>query len=163
MDKGAHYYRCDFQVHTPRDKSWSGPDCVSDVERNAYAQKLVQACREKGIQSVAITDHHDMTFVPFIRKAASQETKDDGTELDEKDRLVVFPGMELTIGVPCQAILIFDADFPDDMFSLAINALAITQTASTESKVSEVVQLSGIQNFNDLRTELDKHAYLKGK
>lgn len=23
MDKGAHFYNCDFQVHTPRDREWS--------------------------------------------------------------------------------------------------------------------------------------------
>jgi len=23
MDKGAHFYRCDFQVHTPRDRQWT--------------------------------------------------------------------------------------------------------------------------------------------
>lgn len=163
MDKGAHYYRCDFQVHTPRDKSWTGSTCVTDDERNAYAQKLVQACREKGVQSIAITDHHDMTFVPFIRKAALEESDDDGVDFAINDRLIVFPGMELTIGVPCQAILIFDADFPEDMFSLAMTALAITQTDKGKSKTGEVVQLSGIQNINDLCTELDKHTYLRGK
>lgn len=24
MDKGAHFHRCDFQVHTPRDINWKG-------------------------------------------------------------------------------------------------------------------------------------------
>ena len=24
MDKGAHFYRCDFQIHSPRDRSWTG-------------------------------------------------------------------------------------------------------------------------------------------
>jgi chromosome segregation protein len=24
MDKGAHFYRCDFQVHSPRDRNWTG-------------------------------------------------------------------------------------------------------------------------------------------
>ena len=24
MDKGAHFYRCDFQVHSPRDRAWTG-------------------------------------------------------------------------------------------------------------------------------------------
>ena len=24
MDKGAHFYNCDFQVHTPRDLNWTG-------------------------------------------------------------------------------------------------------------------------------------------
>ena len=112
-DQGAHLYRCDFQVHTPRDRCWSGPDSVSDVERRAYAASLVEACRERGLQAIAMTDHHDMDFIPWERRATAEETDEDGTPLAENDRLVVFPGMELTLGVPCQALLLFDAEFPD--------------------------------------------------
>ncbi len=57
MDKGALFYRCDFQVHTPRDLRWTGFNATTDEERAAYA-KLVAACRERGIQAIVITDHH---------------------------------------------------------------------------------------------------------
>lgn len=60
MDKGAHFYRCDFQVHTPRDLRWSGPDRVSDDERRDYAASLIRACRDRGIHAIAVTDHHDI-------------------------------------------------------------------------------------------------------
>lgn len=74
MDKGAHYYRCDLQVHTPRDLNWTGKECVSLEDRRAYAESLVQACRDRKIQAIAITDHHDMAFAGLARKAAQEET-----------------------------------------------------------------------------------------
>ena len=122
MDKGAHFYRCDLQVHTPRDSQWIGGDYVSEGERRAYATQLVLECRKLGLQAIAITDHHDMAFVRYVRAAAEEETDQEGEALPPEKRLVVFPGMELTLGVPCQALLIFDAAFPNDLFSLAMTA-----------------------------------------
>ena len=66
MDKGAHFYKCDFQVHTPRDINWYGASAVSKEERIAYSESLVLACRLKGIHAIAVTDHHDFTFFPYI-------------------------------------------------------------------------------------------------
>jgi len=163
MDKGAHFYRCDFQVHTPRDLRWAGPDAVSDEERLTYGRRFVDACREKGLQAVAITDHHCMAFLPFIRRAAEEELAADGSPLPEEQRLIVFPGMELTLGVPCQAIVVFDADFPNDMFALAMTALTITQTPPDTSKVSDVVRLDHIISLKQLKDELDKHAFLRDR
>src|SRR4051794_36631749 len=116
MDKGAHFHRCDFQVHTPRDPQWNGDEAVTDTERQAYAAAFLAACRDKGLRGVAITDHHDMAFVPYIREAAKKERDESGQLLPARDRIVVFPGMELTLAVPCQALLIFDAEFPGDLF-----------------------------------------------
>jgi len=45
---GAHFYKCDLQVPTPRDARWSGGDAVTEVERKAYAEELILACRQKG-------------------------------------------------------------------------------------------------------------------
>ena len=163
MDRGAHFHRCDFQVHTPRDLHWTGAAAVNDDERLAYGRRLVVACREKGLQAIAITDHHCMTFLPFIRRAAEEEQAADGSELAEEHRLIVFPGMELTLGVPCQAIIVFDANFPNDMFSLAVNALAITQIAAEHSKVRDVVRLGAITTFSELKSKLDAHEYLRGR
>ena len=44
---GTKWYKCDFQVHTPRDLRWSGNNAVTDEERAAYAQELITACRQK--------------------------------------------------------------------------------------------------------------------
>lgn len=163
MDKGAHFFQCDFQVHTPRDQRWSGPDVVTDDARNAYAVELVAACRERGIQAIAITDHHCTAFLPFIRQAAAEETAQDGTELDAQQKLIVFPGMELTLGVPCQALIIFDADFPDEFLPQAQIALKIAQTDAGQAKVCDVQRLEHIQSLRALKEELDEHSFLKGR
>lgn len=106
MDKGAHFHRCDFQVHSPRDPNWVGPRPTSDEERKAYAEKFIKACREKGLIAVAITDHHDLTFFRYIKAAAENEVDNLGNAIQESDKIAIFPGMELTLGVPCQALLI---------------------------------------------------------
>jgi len=72
-DKGAHFYKCDFQVHTPRDAGWKGADAVTDAERKAYAEELILACRQKCLGAIAITDHHDFAFSPYVKQAALTE------------------------------------------------------------------------------------------
>src|ERR1017187_5459961 len=95
VDKGAKFRKCDFQVHTPRDAQWSGADAVSDAERKLYAEELIKACRTKGIGSIAVTDHHDFTFSPFVKKAALDELDGAGKPIAIEDRIVVFPGIEI--------------------------------------------------------------------
>lgn len=163
MDRGAHFRRTDLQVHSPRDRRWAGADCVSEAERQAYSSELVSACRAKGLDAIAITDHHDLLFVRYVRDAAAQERDAHGDLLPESERLTVFPGMELTLAVPCQAIVIFDADFPTDLFSLVLTALAITPAADNEAKTAQTERLDHIRSLEDIHAELDKHAYLKGR
>jgi chromosome segregation protein len=163
MDRGAHFHKCDLQVHTPRDINWNGGNRVSDDDRREYATSLVQSCRDRGLQSIAITDHHDMAFVPYVRRAAADETNEQGNPLPKEQRLVVFPGMELTLGVPCQALLIFDADFPDDLFSLAMTALALTPNPAGDSKTAAIQRLHSIQSMRQLKAEIDKHTYLQDR
>ncbi|WP_420114731.1 hypothetical protein, partial [Pseudactinotalea sp.] len=96
-DRGAHFYRSDFQVHTPRDAQWKGKRATADADRVTYAQSFVAACRRIGLNAVAITDHHDLLFAPLIRKAAENETNEQGQPLSTEQRLTVFPGVELTL------------------------------------------------------------------
>ena len=160
MDKGAHFYRCDLQVHTPRDQRWSGTHYVSDNDRSEYAARFIQACREKGLDAVAITDHHDLAFVKYIRAAAREEL-DDGKAVPVNKQIVVFPGIELTLNVPCQGFLIFDAEFPEDLFSLALTALAITPRVASEPTTADVSRLEQITTLGELRDELDNHLFLR--
>lgn len=155
MDPGAHFHKCDFQVHTPRDTNWTGGDAVTDEERREFAQGLVAACRERGLQAVAITDHHDIVFCGFIREAAWGETDGRGRPLPPEDRLVVFPGIELTLGIPCQALLIFDADLPGEFLPLALSVLGITPAVDSASKHAPVKKLD-IMSFEDLYAALNK-------
>jgi hypothetical protein len=66
LDRGAHFYRTDLQVHSPRDRGWAGDACVTDQERKQYAASLIRACRQKGLQAIAITDHHDLLEQPHV-------------------------------------------------------------------------------------------------
>lgn len=93
MDNGTHFFKCDFQVHTPRDLSWVGAEAVTDAERRLYAQEFVLACRQKAVRAIAITDHHDFAFFKYIRDAALGETDEGGAPLGKEERLVVFPGL----------------------------------------------------------------------
>jgi chromosome segregation protein len=163
MDKGAHFHQCDFQVHSPRDRQWSGATPGTPSERRDFAKAFIAACRSRGLSAVAITDHHDMAFVHIIREAASEEVGAQGQQVAESERIAVFPAMELTLGLPCQAIVIFDADFPEDLFNLALTALAITAAPESEQRTAPVERLSHITTLQKLHEELDKHTYLRGR
>lgn len=78
MDKGAHFYKTDLQIHSPRDDKWVGDGItkwpkgkpVSLKERSLFARGFIKKCRELGIQAVGITDHHDVCFVKYLQLAA---------------------------------------------------------------------------------------------
>ena len=166
MDKGAHFFNCDFQVHTPRDNQWHGLEAVTDEERNKYADEFVKACREKKINAVAITDHHDLVFYKYIKEAAKRETDDNGNIIEDGNQLVVFPGMELTLSTPpCQAILLLDPSLTEDDFNNVLAKLSIEKVGENVSKLGAVVRIndSAINNLNDLCKKLDDLPSLKNK
>lgn len=47
MDKGSHFHKSDFQVHTPVDPQWSGNKPQNETEWKVFGSKLIQACRDK--------------------------------------------------------------------------------------------------------------------
>ncbi|NNU63047.1 TrlF family AAA-like ATPase [Ochrobactrum soli] len=163
MDKGAHYHRCDFQVHTPRDLQWTGADRVTEADRMAYATMLIEACRAKGLNAIAITDHHDMAFIPFVKRAALAETDANGAPLSPEQRLIVFPGVELTLAVPCQAILVLDADFEENRFGAVLTALAINPASDDDAKTAQTERLENIQSLKALKEKLDEHSWLRDR
>jgi chromosome segregation protein len=163
VDSGAHFHKSDLQTHSPRDPSWSGTKPTTDDDRRAYAQQFVAACRAKGLDAVAVTDHHDLAFVDYIRDAAAAETDDGGNVLPEQRRLVVFPGVELSLGVPCQALLILYADFPSDRLPGVLAALSIDATDPKAASHQAPQQLSHVQDFKSLYDLLDRNAWLKGR
>ena len=138
-----------------------GQHHVSDEHRREYATRLIEACRVKGLDAVAITDHHDLAFVNYVREAAKTEHDQDGSSLPSVQRIVVFPGIELTLNVPCQALLIFDAELPDDLFALVLHALAIDQNELSEPTTAPVYRLEHITTLEELRVELNKHQFLR--
>jgi type III restriction enzyme len=155
MDAGDHFFRCDFQVHTPRDINWQGAGVATEDDRRQFVREFVDACRGKELEAVAITDHHDLVFFKYIREAARNETDESGKPLHATNRLVVFPGMELTLGIPCQALLLFDAELAVEFLPLALTALGITPSDSSTEKHAKVTKLD-IMSFEDLYEALNK-------
>lgn len=161
MDQGAHFRRCDLQVHTPRDHAWVGDNPVTHGDRQSYAREFIAACRARGLDAVAITDHHDVAFVPLIREAAQGEQVN-GNPVPPEKRIVVFPGIELTLGLPCQALLLFDPEVGDDDLHRALAALGIT-AAPLESPKANPVHRLPIDDLNEVYRRLSEHASLRDR
>jgi type III restriction enzyme len=144
VDRGARFYKCDFQVHTPRDSGWAGEfsEITSEADRKVYAKAFVAACRRKGLNGVAITDHHDLCLFPFVREAAAAEVKPDGTAYLPHEKLVVFPGIELTLSEPsCQALVLFDPKLSDAALQQVWGALGVAPFPQDAPKIAEVRRL----------------------
>lgn len=182
MDKGAHFFNCDFQVHTPRDLNWTGekygvtPDEVTSLteeqkdeilqERFRFANEYLAKASESGLNAIAITDHHDVTFAKIIRKVAQDRNKEFIETLQYDKCITVFPGMELTLSNPaCQCLIIFDADFPDNDLDSVVNFLGLNPNNEYEKSHAQVCRISEEinQNLDKLQKRLDELGYCKGK
>lgn len=164
MDKGAHFYRCDFEVHTPRDINWHGQSAVLPEERKNYSESLIRACREKGINAIAITDHHDFTFFPYLKKAAASELDEKGNLVPKENQIIVFPGLELTLASPpCQALLILDSNFPENELHSILTVLGIESNPEAMEKTAQVKRISVANNFVELYERLNTLNYVRGR
>lgn len=182
MDKGAHFYNCDFQVHTPRDLSWTGkkygasPEEVTllsnerkneiDDQRIQFAKEYLQKVRESGLNAIAITDHHDVTFAKIIREVAHNENAEFIRTFQENKCITVFPGMELTLSSPaCQCLIIFDADFPNNDLDSVVNFLGLNPNNEYEESHSQITRISDtiIHNLEELHKKLDELRYCTGR
>ena len=159
-DNGGHFYRADFQVHTPRDTQWDG---VRPVDRETWADLFVAAARAKGLHAIAISDHHDFAYFPYIKKAAAREKLPDGTDVPENERLIVFPALELTLSVPCQSIMILDAEFPEDRLGDVLKAMHFDPVDPTLDALPQTTVLPDSGDINALHQKLDKNDWLKGR
>jgi chromosome segregation protein len=158
-DYGGHFYRSDFQVHTPRDTQWDG---ARPADRDAWADLFVTAARNKGLNAVAISDHHDFAYFPYIKRAAMREKHSDGTDVAEVERLIVFPALELTLSVPCQGIMILDADFPEDRLDDVLKAMHFDPVDPAMDALPQTNVLPDSGDVGALHEKLDKNDWLKG-
>lgn len=161
MDRGAHFVKTDLQVHTPRDPNWHDK-CVTDADRDQFSRELIAACRTADLGAIAITDHHDFAFLPYVRNAAASEVTANSNVVAPSQRVVVFPGLELAIAVPCQALLIFSADFPGDRLSAVLDKLGIDPAEACAPRAKDPTQLP-FKTFRDLYDRLDETAWLRGQ
>ncbi len=165
MKRGAVFHRCDFQVHTPRDIGFDGPDIVTDEDRSEYASRFIKECRTKRLHAIAITDHHDLAFYSYIKAASEAEVDATGNQFSEENRIIVFPGMELTLDVPCQALVIFDSNLiiNDELISNIYGAFGISQNLKSESKSKQPQKLDDTADFNNVGRKLNRIDNIKGR
>lgn len=171
----AAWRKCDFQVHTPRDPNWQGErplgvDTVTDamgktatidevrISRETWASDFIDTCLEKGLQTIAITDHHELVMIPYIKNNIKNRIRS-----EQECDVWVFPGMELTAHGGVQALIIFDAELPEKWWQQAQGKLGIiyADLATNESKSPRVTQIP--YNYADISSELDTIPALRGK
>jgi type III restriction enzyme len=171
----AHWRKCDFQVHTPRDPNWAGARPLGadeidpatgaaatrealEASRRQWAETFLDACAATGLRAVAITDHHETVMFPYVRSVAEQRRKSDPT-FD----LWVFPGMELTAVGGVQCLLIFDADLSEEWCRQVQGKLGIEYAGVDEStrKSLRVTQLK--LPYPDIGAALDELQGIRGR
>ena len=171
----ACWRKCDFQVHTPRDPNWTGrrplglgenvndtgaPATAADVEaaRVEWAKAFVDQCVTRGLQAVALTDHHEMIMVPYVQSAIEGRRQAD-PDLD----LWLFPGMELTASGGKQCLIIFDANLSEEWREQAQGKLAIAYAGLDKlSAAGPKVTLLTCQ-YSDIAKHLDELEDLRGR
>ena len=167
----ASFRKCDLQVHSPRDPSWvgsrplgriNGGATVSDLDiehaRTAWAESFIDACVAKGLQVVAVTDHHEMVLVEHVARALTARA-DSGSPVD----LWLFPGMELTAQDGMQSIIVFDAELPPSWWVQAQGALGIEHAAIDTGAASARGLTQLAFPYNEIAKRLDAIAGLKGR
>lgn len=181
MDKGAHFHKCDFQVHSPRDQRWSGatfgvaPDQINSLtdeqkdeiraNRIQFAKEYLEKARNAGLHAIAITDHHDVLFAKIIRNVAELENAQYITNGTPDLCITVFPGIELTLNTPiCQCLILFDSDLPDQQIDLALTMFGINSADEFAIKTvpTERISTEQIQHLTHLHKKLDDST-LKGR
>ncbi|AKA35383.1 TrlF family AAA-like ATPase [Flagellimonas lutaonensis] len=182
MNKGAKFYRCDFQVHSPRDIAWTGSRFgVSeeqvegltqedkqqiDDNRNQFCKEYLDKISSAGIDAIAMTDHHDVVFVQHLRRVAIEQNEIHEIMGEPEKKVTVFPGIELSLSNPAsQAIIIFDADFEDTHLNSVLNFLGIQPTDAYDRQTVQTQRISQevINNLPQLHKILDEVSYCKGR
>ena len=67
--------------------------------------------------------------------------------------------------MPCQALLVLDADFPPELLSHVVVALSVKPVATpdADAKHAETLPLEHVRSFEALYAELSKHEILRDR
>lgn len=93
----SRFYLCDLQVHTPADVRQGYGDVGGREPNRAFADRLVQAHAEAGVEVMAASDHNRTDWYPLLREAG------------EKVGVFVFPALEFSAN-RCHLLAIWDRD-----------------------------------------------------
>lgn len=130
---GAVWRKSDLQCHTPRDRAWDGlpslpgGDEAKENARKVWAEEFIAECLARGLDAISVTDHHDITFVPYVVQAAR----------DAFDGTFVFPGVEVTCNDNTQCLVLFDPDqLPDTWQHFLGKLVGVKQSEPTAAKAA---------------------------
>ena len=162
MDNGAHFYKTDFQIHTPRDPKWTGCEPVAPDQRLEFARKFVVTCRQLGIQAVGITEHHDICFIEYFQLAAQDEDLSAGVD-PGKQRPIIFPGLEVTLQVPCQAIILLDADAEKATQFALIQLLNLQHLYKEDERKCPQPRPLPFHSLQELQNKINENSILRNR
>lgn len=133
---GATWRRIDLQCHSPRDLSWSGSPRLPAVTpeqietRRKWASEFVNAAVSKGLKIIALTDHHDIAFLPYVLEAAAA--------LDDRD-FHVLPGIEITCMDNVQCLALFAPGAPRAKWERLLSKLPeIVVAPDADDRIAQV-------------------------
>ncbi len=157
---GAEFRKSDFQVHSPRDAGWDGPRPEDGLvnpsadqlmaTREAYCKNFIKKCVSEGLRAVAITDHHEGVYAYIALQTKAKMEQEKGQQID----LWIFPGMELTCKDSCQALIIFDANFPQLLFEKVRSKLGLPANCMVNNAQGIQVELLSL-NIEELQPLLE--------
>ena len=91
---GSRWFRCDFHVHGPKSDDYKPKTDTPEI--------WLQAAIDAGLDCVAITDHNSGEWIDAL-KTALQKMKE-----KEEIKLVLFPGVEITVQGGYHLLVLFD-------------------------------------------------------
>lgn len=125
-DRGARYFRADLQVHTPVDKRWPGPEPRDADARARLATSYLKAAKDRGIELVGITEHHDVSWIDTLRHAASH--------LD----MQLLPGFEVESSEGVHVLCLFEPNIKVVDLEEALALLGLRRARRQQSKSTEI-------------------------
>ncbi len=120
LANGARFYRCALQVNPSHyAQTFRGQD--SGLDERAYIEEVLEACRQLGIEVVAVTDHNHAGSVDGFRAA--------GRECG----VHVFPGFEVASKDGIHILCLYEPDTPTSKLDRYLGSLGIQETSPSAS------------------------------
>ncbi len=96
----SRFFLTDLHVHTAGDANHRyGAEAGPRDPNSTFAERLIAAHSDAGVEVIAVTDHNRVDWWPMLREAG------------RKQGIVVFPGVEINVN-RCHLIVLWEADKP---------------------------------------------------
>jgi chromosome segregation protein len=158
MHPGAVWRKADLQVHTPRDPQWDGPKFkggtpADETAREAWADDFVQACIDRKLEMVSVTDHHDLCAQPYILRAIGRLPLD-------SPKPWIFPGMEVTCDDSAQCLVIFDVFSDSDLWDRLYGGHLLNIAKPSQSDATAPQAIPCGRNVDDFLANIAEDPHL---